>query len=326
MAKKSSTTTAASKGTVTTEPSFRALAAKAIKQRSEIVYLWDCRMGIPNGNSDNGNACRMDDSTGHGIATAGFLARRMRDHVIHRTNVGQLDPEFYDIYVKPRGILNDEHRKGYKAIGLTLTATDGAPKANKDEESFLDRVARWMCQRHYDVRTRGGVMCTGIPVRELRGPVQFMMSYSYNPIEEWDLPISRVAVTTRKEKAEGKDHMLGRMTTQPYALFCTHIYISALIAARTGFSDVDLEVLLDALEFMFEHDHSAASGEKNCRGIYLFKHAAALGNARAKDLVSRIKVTLDDPTKPIRNFDDYTVHVDRENLPDGVELIERAIG
>ena len=64
----------------------------------------------------------------------------------------------------------------------------------------------------------------------------------------------------------------------------------------------------------------------------MFRHASALGNARASDLFGRVTVWRGehpaghaalDNLPPARRFTDYEVRLDRAGLPDGVEVIER---
>jgi len=85
---------------------------------------------------------------------------------------------------------------------------------------------------------------------------------------------------------------------------------------------------------MFEHDRSAARGEMATRKAIAFKHANALGNAPAHELFERVKVGRNiegefrkidrklDNYPPARAFSDYSIQIDRDGLPDGVEIIE----
>lgn len=75
---------------------------------------------------------------------------------------------------------------------------------------------------------------------------------------------------------------------------------------------------------MFEHDRSAARGLMATRKVVVFKHATTLGNAPAHLLFDRVKIRRVDADKPPRQFADYTVTVDKTNLPVGVEVIEMA--
>jgi CRISPR-associated protein Csd2 len=121
----------------------------------------------------------------------------------------------------------------------------------------------------------------------------------------------------------------------PYGLYRAHIFVNAKLAERTGFSEDDLALLFEALKAMFEHDRSAARGEMTARKEIAFKHANALGNAPAHKLFERVKVRrrvgdelyeLDDQRldnqPPTRRFSDYDVAINRDGLPEGVEVID----
>ena len=82
---------------------------------------------------------------------------------------------------------------------------------------------------------------------------------------------------------------MGRKHTVPYGLYMARGFVSSHLAAQTGFSDTDLDLLWEALANMFEHDRSAARGEMATRGLYVFKHDSQLGNAHAHSLFARIQ-------------------------------------
>ena len=129
---------------------------------------------------------------------------------------------------------------------------------------------------------------------------------------------------------------MGRKHIVPYGLYRAHGFISAKLAERTGFSDGDLDFLLEALANMFEHDRSAARGEMAARKLIVFKHGNALGNAPAHTLFDRVRRWPQRRRRTARSrrhprsttcrrrarFSDYLVQIDRP-LPEGVEIIER---
>lgn len=115
----------------------------------------------------------------------------------------------------------------------------------------------------------------------------------------------------------------GKKHTIPYGLYRAEGYVSAFLAQQTGFSDKDLEVLWNALINMFEHDHSAARGKMNARGLKVFKHASDLGNAPAHKLFDLVQIGRStDEKRPARSFSDYKVIVKKSEVPKGVEPIE----
>ncbi len=99
-------------------------------------------------------------------------------------------------------------------------------------------------------------------------------------------------------------------------------YVSALLANKTGFSEEDLEIVLDSLVNMFEIDHSAARGKMCMRKVYVFKHDAMLGNAPSHILFDKINIKRKDEVDVARKFTDYNITIDGE-MPEGVTLIER---
>ena len=179
-----------------------------------------------------------------------------------------------------------------------------------------------MCRNFYDVRTFGAVMSTGVNCGQVRGPVQLTFGRSVHPIVAMEHSITRMAVATEDEakKQGGDNRTMGRKYTVPYGLYVAHGFISAHLAAQTGFSQDDLQLFLEALVNMFEHDRSAARGEMATRGLYVFKHACELGNAPAHSLFKHIRPTLKEDVLVPRSFEDYSILVDRENLPQNVEL------
>ena len=172
-----------------------------------------------------------------------------------------------------------------------------------------------MCSRYYDIRTFGAVMTTGKNAGQVRGPVQLTFSRSIDPIMTLEHSITRMAVTNEKDASEtGDNRTMGRKFTVPYGLYRCHGFISAHFAKQTGFSENDLELLWQALVNMFDHDHSAARGQMNARGLYVFEHSGSLGDAPADSLFKRIQVVKKGGVEVVRNFDDYLVSVDDQNL------------
>jgi CRISPR-associated protein Csd2 len=281
-----------------------------IEHRYDFVLLFDVTNGNPNGDPDAGNLPRFDPETGHGLVTDVCLKRKIRNYMALRKNYQAP----YDVYVKEKAILNDLHDAAYAELGIDTTATkDGKRKGKGDE---IERARDVMCKKYFDVRTFGAVMSTGTNCGQVRGPVQLTFGKSVQPVITSEHTVTRCAVTTQKEaEAQGGDNRtMGRKFTVPYGLYVAHGFISAHLAQQTGFSKEDLGLLWEALTNMFEHDRSAARGEMNTRGLYVFEHETALGNAPAHKLFERIQITPKDEGKPARSFLDYTVTVNREGL------------
>jgi len=155
--------------------------------------------------------------------------------------------------------------------------------------------------------------------------VQMTFGRSVDPIVTSEHSITRMAVATEAEaeKQSGDNRTMGRKNTVPYGLYVAHGFISAHLAAQTGFSEEDLALFWKALADMFEHDRSAARGLMATRKLIVFKHKDALGNSHAHTLFDLVKIVRSgDTTKPTRTFSDYEVKIDKAKVPASVELIE----
>lgn len=305
----------------------------AISHRYDIVYYFDITDGNPNGDPDAGNLPRLDPETGQGLVTDVCLKRKVRNFV--GLTHGEQPP--YEIYVKERAILNNQHEKAY-----TATSQKPAKSLPKDEQKARELTA-WMCQNFFDIRTFGAVMTTEVNCGQVRGPIQFGIARSLHPIISQEFAVTRCAVTTEREadKQEGGNRTIGRKFTVPYGLYRVHGYINPSLAGGdkgTGFSETDLELFKQALNLMFEQDKSAARANMKPVACIAFKHEKPLGNARADQLFSRVRCVPkpgvqplpnesngDGEGRPPRSFQDYDLTVDESGLPEGVS-IERWIG
>ncbi len=314
----------------------------AIANRYDFVLLFDVTRGNPNGDPDAGNMPRIDPETNFGLVSDVSLKRKIRNYV----EFAHAGVEGRHIYVQDGAILNDKHRQAYKALRPGDAKVEKDAKLNPKDDAEAKKLNEFMCRNFFDVRTFGAVMSTGVNCGQVRGPVQIAFAQSIEPIVPQEISITRMAATNeaeKKQKAEGDDSVdrtdnrtMGRKHIVPYALYRAHGFISAKLAERTGFGEADLELLLTALTDMFEHDHSAARGEMASRKLIVLKHGSALGNAPAHALFERVRVgrNIDGEFRnvedrgignaaPARKFSDYIIEIDRANLPDGIEIIER---
>ncbi len=293
----------------------------ALEHRYDFVLLFDVQDGNPNGDPDAGNLPRIDPETGEGLVTDVCLKRKVRNFV--GLVKGEQPP--FEIYVKEKAVLNQQHERAYVAIGKQdlLKKADEKDKKRKGGDA-VDEARAWMCKNFYDVRTFGAVMSTGTNCGQVRGPIQITFGRSVAPVVSLEHSITRMAVTTEKEAEEqaGDNRTMGRKFTVPYGLYRTHGFVSAHLADQTGFSPEDLDLFWQALTQMFEHDRSAARGQMATRRLYVFEHASKLGNAPAHALFDRVSVGLRESGRPARSFEDFEVRIDREGLPEGVTLRE----
>ncbi|MFG6393692.1 MAG: type I-C CRISPR-associated protein Cas7/Csd2 [Lachnospiraceae bacterium] len=295
-----------------------------IKNRYDFVVLFDVENGNPNGDPDAGNMPRIDMETNCGLVTDVCLKRKIRNYV-EAVKEGE---EGYRIYIKENVPLNHSDEEAYQSLNVDPKKVKEAIKEAKNKDKNLDLEIRdYMCREFFDIRTFGAVMTTfvkeSLNCGQVRGPVQFGFAKSVDPIIPQEITITRIAITTEKD-AEKKNTEMGRKYIVPYGLYRVEGYVSANLARKvTSFSEDDLELLWQAIINMFELDHSAARGNMSVRKLVVFKHESEFGNAPAYKLFDLIQIKRKDETKPARCFEDYEVIVSADNIPDGVECIQK---
>lgn len=276
-----------------------------IKNRYDFIYLFDIKDGNPNGDPDQANLPRVDAENQEGLITDVCIKRKVRNYVQVKN---ELKPP-YDIFIRQGNILG-------KIIDTV----------KKDQDKNVEKTQKKLTESYYDIRTFGGVLSVGKEggAGTIRGPVQFTFSRSEDRIYQVEHSITRLCVTTEEEakKQEKRENAstFGRKSTIPYALYRMNGFISAVDAAKSGFSEDDLNLLWEALVNAFEHDRAAARGEMNPRKLIAFKHASHLGNARSGELFERIIVKKKNDLP--RAFEHYEIIVNNANLPNGIEILE----
>ncbi len=315
-----------------------------INNRYEIIFLFDCENGNPNGDPDAGNFPRIDPQDMHGLVSDVAIKRRIRNYV----------QMAYDNQM-PNAIFIEHATNLNKSIAKAHEETNGKmPDSKGAKKDEVVKAKNWMCENFFDVRAFGAVMSTGANAGQVRGPVQVAFSRSVDPILSLDVAITRMAVADNlsnakgsedyikweKEQSEDKLRTIGRKSLIPYGLFIGKIFVSAHLSRQTGFSYDDLKLLLESLLNMFEHDRSASKGIMTVRTpIFVFKHIgtdsdeqqkkrqAMLGCAPAQQLFSLVTIEKNEVTmgkddiKVPRKFEHYQVRVSKD-MPKGVDLIE----
>lgn len=293
---------------------------EVIKNRYEFVVLFDVENGNPNGDPDAGNLPRIDPESGYGIVTDVCMKRKIRNYI----ETCKEDAEGYKIYIKEDVPLNRSDLMAYESLN---TNEKEIKELKKNDPEVDKKIRDFMCKNFFDIRTFGAVMTTFIKAAlncgQVRGPVQLGFARSIDPIVSQEVTITRVAITTEKD-AENKSTEMGRKSIVPYALYRLEGYISANLARKvTGFSEEDLELLWEAIINMFEIDHSAARGKMAVRKLIVFKHRKELGDCPAYKLFDAVEVHKKEDVVYPRQYKDYTITIQKEQIPDSVEISEK---
>jgi len=287
-----------------------------VDRRYDFVLLFDVQDGNPNGDPDAGNLPRVDPQSLQGFVTDVCIKRKIRNAVA--ALAGQ--SAGYDLFFQTQDaqyekrILNNLIEKGFDDAKIDKKAFKD--KKGKEKASDAEVARKQLCRSFFDIRAFGAVLSTGeYNCGQVRGPAQITFARSLDPIIPMESAITRKSVTTAEdaEKQTKSDGFLtgtmGRKSTVPYALYRAHGFINPMLAADTGFTYDDLAIFFKAIQRMFDFDRSAARGLMAVRGLHVFQHATALGEAPAHLLFDRVV------TKPLgreaapRSFEDYKASI-----------------
>lgn len=305
----------------------------AILNRYEFMYYVAYTNCNPNGDPDMGNTPRIDPQTMRGYITDAAVKRRIRNYV----ETAYTDTDGMEIIIKQSTNINKHIARAKREAGFEDCAKG-------KEAVYAGR--RKACEIFFDVRAFGAVMSTGPNAGQVRGPVQISFGKSLDPIYTLDVSITRVAKTKEinngkledyeKQEAETAEDTLrtmGRKQIIPFGLYEIRGFISANLAAETGFDDKDLRILFEAILNMYENDHSASKGEVSVVSpLIIFKHVgtdsdpaqrirqAKLGCAPAHKLFELVKVQKKPDVEYPRSYRDYDAEIDLSHVPAGVQI------
>jgi CRISPR-associated protein Csd2 len=298
--------------------------SQVVDRRYDFVFLFDVQDGNPNGDPDAGNLPRIDPQTMQGFVTDVCIKRKIRNAVAAICG----DKQGFDLFfqtqdaVYEKRILNNLIEQAFDGAQIDKKAFKDSK--GKDKSSEAEKAKKWLLQHYYDIRAFGAVLSTGeVNCGQVRGPAQITFARSLDAIIPAESAITRKSVTTvvEAEKQTEKDGFLtgtiGRKNTVPYALYRGHGFINPLLARDTGFSYDDLSLFFQAMQRMFDLDRSASRGLMSLRGLHVFQHSTALGEAPAHVLFDKVLTpALGDNAAP-RQFADYKITV-VDSLPDGI--------
>ncbi|HOV46052.1 MAG TPA: type I-B CRISPR-associated protein Cas7/Csh2 [Exilispira sp.] len=197
--------------------------SQVIKNRSEILFLYDLKDANPNGDPLDENKPRIDEETGINIVTDVRLKRTIRDYFInYKSYDGSADK---DIFVKE---IADE--KGFIQDGKTR-----AKDFNENPDEVLKKCI--------DVRLFGAV----IPIEKASitytGPIQFKMGRSLHRVV-----IKHIKGTGAfASKPGSKQATFREEDILPYSLICFYGVINENAAKHTNLSEDDVNLLLEAM-------------------------------------------------------------------------------
>jgi len=253
--------------------------SEEVKNRSEILFIYDIRDGNPNGDPMDENKPRIDEETGVNLVTDVRLKRTIRDYLFNFK--GQ------EIFVREK--VHDEK---------THSIQTGIIRA-KDFEDKAERILN----ECIDIRLFGGV----IPLKEdsitYTGPVQFKMGRSLHRVT-----MKHIKGTGAFASKEGsKQATFREEDILPYSLILFYGIINENAAKHTHLTEDDVKLLLEGT---WNGTKSLISRTKAGQvPRLLLKVNYSKENYHIGDLDKMLKLTTGMPHENIRGTEDFKIEI-----------------
>ena len=261
--------------------------SEEIKNRSEILFIYDIRDGNPNGDPMDENKPRIDEETGVNIVTDVRLKRTIRDY-LH-------DFKGQEIFV--REVVYDEKNHSIQT---------GIRRAKNFENS-----AEKILNECIDIRLFGGVIPLEKDSITYTGPVQFKMGRSLHRVT-----MKHIRGTGAFASKEGSKQATFREEDfLPYSLISFYGIINENAAKHTHLTDNDINLLLEGI---WNGTKSLISRTKAGQvPRLLLKVNYSKENYHIGDLDGMLNLVSDIPHENIRSPADYLIDLS--------DLIEKLI-
>jgi len=192
--------------------------SEIVKNRSEIVFLYDIKDANPNGDPLDENKPRIDEETGINIVTDVRLKRTIRDYLMNFKNE--------EIFI--REIRNDE----------------GKLKTKEDRLNDLKiESPKELISNCIDIRLFGATTAIKNKTITFTGPVQFNFGRSLNKV---NLTFVKGTTVMPSKEAKGQGTFTG-MYILPYSLISFYGIVNENAAQHTQLSENDILLLLEGM-------------------------------------------------------------------------------
>ncbi|RMG82382.1 MAG: type I-B CRISPR-associated protein Cas7/Csh2, partial [Bacteroidetes bacterium] len=279
-----------------------------LKNRTELLFLYEIENANPNGDPLNENRPRYDEEDSRALVSDVRLKRSIRDYwFAYKGFDGTGDK---DVFVRETTYLEGD--KEYVASGKRRAADFKKDKSTSKEEHM-----KAILQKCIDIRVFGGVLPLDKDSITFTGPTQFQMGKSINQTE-----IVEEQGTGAFASGDKKGQATFRTEYKlPYALIGFNGIINEKAAAITTMSEADKALLLEGI---WEGTKNLISRSKFGQMPMLllaidYKEPFYIGNLR-----QRLSLVCENELK-IRKVEDYRLDVTRlvDVLVQHKEKIER---
>ena len=215
-----------------------------LKNRSEILFLYDIKDANPNGDPLDENKPRIDEETGINIVTDVRLKRTIRDYLMNFKG----EEIFVKEITNEDGTIQDAKQRAEDFL-------DKSEIKEKDFNEQKEEIKKAILEKCIDIRLFGATIPLDITVKKgnkienitgsitLTGPVQFRMGRSLHKVE-----LKHIKGTGAFASKSGATQKTFREEDiLPYSLISFYGIINENAAQHTQLTEEDVTLLLEAM-------------------------------------------------------------------------------
>ena len=244
---------------------------------ADILYLYDAKLANPNGDPDEENKPRMDETTGRNLVSDVRLKRYLRDFWL---NSGE------DIWVRKREDGTTTTAKARMEMFLDTFNTETASNVMRKDARESTEFKNWLLDRLRDIRLFGATMPMEGDSITFTGPVQFGWGYSLHRVE-----VNNSA--TISSHFAGRDNPYGTFGKDwrvYYSLIGFHGLVSRARARHTRLTDDDISALDGAMLEAIPNEATSRSKLGQLPRLYLRVEYVDDARSRLGDLREDVKL------------------------------------
>jgi len=300
--------------------------SETIKNRGEILFLYDVKDNNPNGDPLDGNKPRIDEETNINIVTDVRLKRTVRDYLLNFRGK--------EIFV--REIADDEG----KIQDAKMRASDFLKDVDVEGKGFNEQkkiIQNAILESCIDVKLFGATIPLDLKVKDekgkaknvtgsitLTGPVQFRMGRSLHKVELKYIK-GTGAFAAKKgatQKTFREEYIL------PYSLITFYGIINENAAEETNLTEDDVKLLLEGLWAGTKNLISRSKAGHEPR--LLLKINYKENNYHIGDLDKLVKIESEKRDEEIRDIEDVELNTEKlinklKNVKESIDSIQYKI-
>lgn len=276
---------------------------KTVKDKSELLFLYESSYTIPNGDPFTGEQ-RYDEETKKVLVSDVRIKRYIRDYIL-TLNDNLPEEKQREIYVWSDISQAEGRESGSAARMKALRKKFENAKKDLDDVGLLTQCI--------DVRLFGGISTEEAHAVNLTGPVQFAL---LNPsLNEVDLRMHQntSVFVSSVEKTRGA---IGTTTVVPYCINQIHGWINPYSAKLTGLTDDDVDLMFKALWESVNNINTRSKSNQNSLLLLQIIYSAPTNKIYGLDRLIKMTPKNDMRGEQIRSIDD--VELDFSQLIEAV--------